>query len=246
MKKSKLIKWEILEDIIIEESVKDFKSVKLSSENINNTIEFHILNNIFDFSFQGLKIIKTINTNKFIRLIFDDKGESKLKINNNKIKSKKIIIISPLTRISDILDTKTSGVVANYLKINGGLEDKSEIEKSIEERFKTKSESFQNIIDINLTKASLLPFLDVNENFVDELNIIDILNILKNDEERKLIIFNDVEYLKIKNIEKWNKWFDFLYITNSYENNYETMYGEFMLVENCGNLVELEINNILN
>ena len=61
----------------------------------------------FYYEFYGFKLIKCVNTNKTIKeLLFKNNVETHIKINDLFLKQKDVIIISPFTKIKDILNAK--------------------------------------------------------------------------------------------------------------------------------------------
>jgi hypothetical protein len=205
---------------------------KIKTIDYATTISFNYLNNYYNFDYLGIKIMKNVNTNKLIRsLLNDEEIESNISINNYHIKNKDIIIISPFTKINDILSSKTNGNLHNFLKDEKIIDSNSIIEKTITNEF-NKFKMIDQLTDINLSKVDLINFIDINDNFVSEKNIKLILDILKNTTSKKLIIFNDVEYIKISELDQYISYFNFLYVVNEYEENYKNLidYKYFLIL----------------
>ncbi len=240
--KSKWINWSLLDKTDLEENKNETKNNFKSD--FNRNIMFHIFGNTFEFDYCGVKIIKTENTNKFIRALYNEEGKSLISMDNIRLRDNNIFIISPLTRINDLLNTKTSGAVAEYLR-NDNCEDNKRIENEISNIYVEKGEDLKAITEIDLTKATLLNFLDIKDEFVSENNIENILSILKTT-TKKLIIFNDVEYLPLGFCEKWLKYFDFLYIFNSFERNYERIkdWEDLTLIYKNEKIEEINYKNV--
>lgn len=222
---------------------KEYKIIEEKRRIKNNPkdeIKFHYLSNIFNFDYSGVKIIKNNNTNKFIRALINDEQNinSNILINDFHVKNKDIVIISPFTKIKDILSSKVNGNIHNHLKNEDILFSNSNIEKIIVEQY-NGFESIFDLTDINLSKADLINYIDIKDEFVNENNIKAILNILRNQINKKLIIFNDVDYLKIHELDQFMTNFNFLFVINSYEKSYEN-------IENFEDFIIFSQNNSLN
>ncbi len=203
-------------EVIIEKS-------KIKTIDYATTISFNYLDNYYNFDYLGVKIMKHVNTNKLIRLLLnDDEIDSNISINNYRIKNKDIIIISPFTKINDILSSRTNGNLHNFLKDEKVIDSNSIIEKSITDEF-NKFTKIEQLTELNLSKIDLINYVDINDNFVSEKNIKLILEILKNTTSKKLIIFNDVEYIKISELDQYISFFNFLYVINEYEEYYKNL-----------------------
>lgn len=214
--KTPLIKWNMLERDEICKTALDLPSVNFET-NIKNKICFAIDKSSFEFNYSGIRIIKTLNTNKFLRKLFDDNGDCNIKINGIKTRAKDVLIISPLTRINDLLNTKVSGNINDFLKTGDIGKDKMMMENEIMKIFNSKENCFKELVDVDLEKTDLINYVDVKEDFVDEKNILDVLEVLNKVNKKCLIIFNDVQYLSLEHCGKYLKRFDFLYIMNSFE-----------------------------
>jgi len=212
-------------EVIIEKS-------KIKTIDYATTISFNYLDNYYNFDYLGVKIMKHVNTNKLIRLLLNDNEiDSNISINNYRIKNKDIIIISPFTKINDILSSRTNGNLHNFLKDEKVIDSNSIIEKSITDEF-NKFTKIEQLTELNLSKVDLINYVDINDNFVSEKNIKLILEILKNTTSKKLIIFNDVEYIKISELDQYISFFNFLYVINEYEENYKNLidYKYFLIL----------------
>jgi len=212
-------------EVIIEKS-------KIKTIDYATTISFNYFDNYYNFDYLGVKIMKHVNTNKLIRLLLNDNEiDSNISINNYRIKNKDIIIISPFTKINDILSSRTNGNLHNFLKDEKVIDSNSIIEKSITDEF-NKFTKIEQLTELNLSKVDLINYVDINDNFVSEKNIKLILEILKNTTSKKLIIFNDVEYIKISELDQYISFFNFLYVINEYEENYKNLidYKYFLIL----------------
>lgn len=239
MNKSSIINWKKLEDSHINEIINN--DILFTKNNFENTIQFYLFNKIFEFEYPGIKIIKTRNTNKFLRNLFDANGEALIYLDKIRVKTKNIVLISPLTRITDVITNKINGDLNNYIKDNDSYNDIKIMEETILKIYNNKGESFKQVADIDLTKTSLINFVNINDDFINYVNIEYILDIMKTPIVRKLIIFNDVDYLNISLCEKWFNYFDFLYIVSSIEENWKSDagYNEIILVHKNDTISEI-------
>ncbi|MGL4951978.1 MAG: hypothetical protein ACRC4L_03250 [Mycoplasma sp.] len=238
MEKSNLINWNILESSNLSKELIDEIELLNYKDLFENNISFRFDNNIFQFEFIGIKILITTNTNKFIRRLFDSKGRLNLFFDEQRVDEKDLVIISPLSKINDIINTKSSNFLSKYLKDNDSHNDNMKIEEVIGSLYNSKDENVKKITDIDLTKAQLISFLSVSEEFIDENNIINILNILRSKNKRLTIIFNDVNYISYKECEKWMKWFNFIFVLNNNENkNFNNNLHDFILIEKSNKII---------
>ncbi len=211
---------------------------KFFNKKINNEEDSKILySNIFDekisfikenkfhsFEYSGIKIIKTSNTNKAIKdLIYKDRYETYIKINDNYLKQSDVVIISSFTKVSDILSSRTNGNIHSYLKNKNCIKNNNMIEEFISRQLNEISSDINDVIEYDLSKCDLINYIDVKDDFVDENNISNILDILKTYDKKILIIFNDVDYLKYELVAKYFQHYNFLYFVNNNENNYESI-----------------------
>lgn len=207
---------------------------KIKIPDYNTIISFNYHENYYNFDYLGLKFIKHHNTNKLIRtLLFNEENivNSNISINNIPIKNKDIIIISPFTKINDILSSKVNGNVHNFLKDEGIIETNSKIESTIVDQYNSFNKIFE-LTDLNLAKVDLINYVDIKDSFISEDNIELIFEILKNNTSKKLIILNDVDYINIKKIEKYITNFNFLYIINENDDSYKNIlnYENFLIL----------------
>ncbi len=202
------------------------------ANNIQNKIAL-IKNDLsFYYEFSGFKLIKCINTNKAIKeLLFKNNVESFIKINDSYLKQKDILIISPFTKIKDILNSKTNGNIHNFLKEKNLMNTNKSIEDFILEKLSQCDEEVKNVIDYDLSKCDLINYIDIKDEFVSSENIFDILNILKTYDRKYLVIFNDIDYLKYERIVGFLPFFNFLYFVNSIDEDYKKLenYEEFLI-----------------
>ncbi len=232
MKKSNFIKWELLkpEEYISFEEQKD-KVVK--RKEFDNDIQFHVFGKMFEFSYKGVMIVSTKNTNKFLRNLFNENGDVKIWIDNTRLNSKNIHIINSLTKVSDLIDTKASGDIVNYLREFDAFKDNKILEMEVSKIWQNQNSEIKNLTELNLSKASIINFLDVIDEFVSKDNINDVLTVISKRSQRQLIILNDVDYLDIENLDMWFHKFDFIFLMNSYEENYKNLdeYNDFTIWE---------------
>lgn len=246
MKKTVLINWDYFEKSNNFNEIEE--KISFHRNEINDNIQFHLFGSIFNFEFGGIKIIQCNNTNKFLRNIFDEYMEPLISINGIRINSKNLFIISPMTKISDILNNKSSGDLCKYLKNCDNSSDIKKINNLLGEIYYQKDDCIKNVTEISLAKTDLINYLDIKDEFVNEKNIFDILTILKTNNIKKLIVFNDVDYLSIENTKRFSSNFDFLYLMNNYEKNWEFTknYFFYSLIYENGKIFEYKIDNCEN
>ncbi|MDE5617322.1 MAG: hypothetical protein K2I36_00520, partial [Ureaplasma sp.] len=153
------------------------KIIISSQKYIDNFMSFIFVNaNSVQFDYFGFKIIKTNNTNISIRnLIYKDNIFTNIKINDMFIKQKDIIIISPFTRINEIISSKSNGNLHQFLKENDIFKTNCLIEEFINKQLINLPNNAKNIINHNYSKCDLINYFEVKDDFIDEKNIIDVL-----------------------------------------------------------------------
>lgn len=174
------------------------------------------------YEYSGFKLIKCLNTNRVIKnLLFKDDIYSNIKINDLFIKQKDIIIISPFTRINDILSAKNNGNLHTWLKQKQLISINNEIENFIVSKLKIYDENISNVTEYNFSKCDLINYLDIKEDFIDETNIKEVLDIIKTYDKKYLVIFNDVNYLSYESFIEYFQFFNFLCFVNTFDEEYK-------------------------
>ncbi len=200
------------------------EKIVISSERfIDNFMSFVITNaDCVQFDYFGFKIVKTTNTNISIRnLIYKDNISTNIKINDIFIKQKDVIIISPFTRVSEIISDRNNDNLHQFLKENDIFLANNLLEQFINKQLISLPNNVQNIINHNYSKCDLINYCEVKDDFIDEYNIIDVLEILKTFNNKYTIIFNDIIYLKYDLVYKYLQHFNFLYFINHKNNDYQ-------------------------
>lgn len=176
-------------------------------------LNFHIQNKKYDFRFDGYKIIQTTNTNwllKHLMICLDNEG---IKINNQVYKTKNTMVISNLTKTSDLFNfTKT-----NYLS------------QILTDELLNFDEELTKIYDEILTKINKLigwEHLDLNQDLTKIINAhyefnsqqyLEIDHLYKwlsiPQKTKQLVIINDYNGIDILTLAKYCNYFDILIIT---------------------------------
>ena len=112
------------------------------------------------------------------------------------------------------MNDKNNGTLHNFLKDNGNAQRTLKIENEIVKIYE-EINYLNNVIDLDLSKSDIINFIDIKDDFVNEKNILTILEIMKVENHKKLIIFNDVNLIKYQDFQNLLNYFDFLYIVNS-------------------------------
>ena len=214
------------------EKVTEVESQIIYANKFNETISLIKNNQSLSFDYVGFKLIKSVNTNKSIKdLIYKNHIESNIKINDVTLKQKDIIIISAFSRISDILSSRSSGNLHNFLKNKNLIETNYQIEEFIVSKINQYQNDLDNLIDLNLSKCDLINYIDAKDDFIDKTNIIQLLNVLKSYDKKLLVIFNDVDYLKFEQVTDLLPFYNFLYFVNGFEDSYKLIenYQDFLV-----------------
>lgn len=211
----------------------DEESKIVFSKNFQNQICFIKNNKSFYFEYSGFKLVRSINTNKSIKdLIFNNKTWcSQIKLNNITIDPKNIIIISPFTKVKDILSTRVNNNVHKYLKEKDVYKINNEIEQFLLEKIKHLPQELISLIEYDLSKCDLINYIDILDEFINKDNIKNILEVIKTYDKKPLIILNDVDYLSYEEIIDYLQFFNFIYFINNNSESYLEIanYKEFMI-----------------
>ena len=206
-------------------------------------VQFDIYNKSFIFEYYGIKIISTNNTNKFIRnIICGNLVNSNIKISGNYIRHSNIIVISLFSRISDILNSRVNGSIHNYLKDNINLGNVNKNINNLITKEYQEINSIHKVTNLDFSKSDLINFIDVSNEYINEENFFSILEILKEINNKKTIIFNDIDFIKYNNCVGYIKWFNFIFVSNNSDiNNKEMLYQNNLLITDKDNILyELE------
>ncbi|WP_022935207.1 hypothetical protein ACJA28_00335 [Mesomycoplasma moatsii] len=200
----------------------EIKSNVIYAFNINDQIALIKNSQSFYYEYSGFKIIKCLNTNKAIKeMLYKDNIYSNIKMNDTFLKQKDIILISPFTKISDILSSRINANLHNWLKQNELMNINIELENFVSSKLQKFENDLEQIVDYDFSKCDLIHFLNIKDEFISESNIEKIFNILKTFDKKFLIIFNDINYLSYESLSKYFQFFNFLYFVNSIDEDYK-------------------------
>lgn len=181
--------------------------LKFNLDNISSTFEYH-----------GLKIIVCDEPDIFVRnLLNKNESYSNVYINDHLVRNKNIFHIHAFSKISDFINNKNNGLLHNYLKSKDIEKNNLEFEDFITQKyFDFHDNDLEQVTDIDLSKSSILDYISVNSEYINNENIFNLLNIIKDsDTDKKLVIINDYKIINIENIIKnYLDSFNFLIITN--------------------------------
>lgn len=179
------------------------------------TIKYN--NNWYDFDFNGIKVIETKYTTNFIKKIFHENNNTdKVIIDGKNYNWKNIIYINELTKINDFLSLSKNGYL--YKKIIDKIEDNSLINQDLINAIIAEINKEMEIEDL------LFPTYDLNKiiastfelgdlGFINDESFFQILNKIDYD-EKKLIIFDNCNFINYGNVKKLLNNFNILIICN--------------------------------
>ena len=208
---------------------KDNEIVVKGLDNISNALDklndvnkmklkFNLSNLSSEFEYHGLKIIVCDEPNLLIRnLLNNNDTYSKIVINDNFIKNKYIYHIHCFSKISDVINSRTNSIFHEYLKNKDIFKIDLELQDFITSKFYSlNDQDVEKVCDINLSKSSLLDYFEISKEYIDNQNIVSLLNIIKRGANGKqLILLNDYNILNITQlIENYIDSFNFIIFTN--------------------------------
>ncbi|MEG1009653.1 MAG: hypothetical protein RSF67_07590, partial [Clostridia bacterium] len=171
--------------------------------NNNDLLTFQIDNFSSKLSFNGIKIIINDEPNLLIRnLLNDNQTYSRIIINDSCIRNKNIFHIDYFTRVSDILNSKKNGLLHEYLKTKDIANNDHILQDFISQSFfNMKDKNLESISTIDFSTASIIDYLEINNDYLTKENLNCILSILKESSTDKiLIILNDYNLIPIDEI----------------------------------------------
>lgn len=172
--------------------------------------------NWYEIEFNGIKIIETRHSSKFIKsiLISSQEENPSLIIDNKNIRWKNIIYINEFTKYESFLNMTKSGIL--YKKILDEIADNVLVNEELIKNIIDKINQELNIDDLLLFQYDLTKIIascfELNDlGYINDEKFFDILNKIEFD-EKKLIIFDNVSYATYEKCKKLLNNFNILII----------------------------------
>lgn len=167
-------------------------------------------NNSFKFEYNGFKLIHHPMPNKFIKDLYG----SNIVLNGKKYKE--YIVISDLTKNKDLINLNRNSNL--FLDINNELSSSEFINKEILIKISDKINEKLKYDLISIEEGDIKKIIDIffNINLDNFINyeIFDYYLTSEYNNEKKLIILNDLSFVKVNQLMKYLNSFDILLITN--------------------------------
>lgn len=210
--------------------------IKIKSKNINEVWEY-----------EGLKVVQTKYPDSLNISLIDsiNKGELSMIIDNKSYSTNNIININPYTRTKDLHNLTKNNALVDFLSKLLDYDNLLNIENLNNKISRFNSEMNSEFLSLKLDKNKMLSAIfDLDdESFVneDELNLF--LENNKNSNEKKLIIFCNINWLNINKILKYTNYFNFLIITSDFTDFFKNYDGDnidgIIVVNNENKFVDL-------
>lgn len=214
-----------------------YKALEEIDKSNKMTLKFKLSNISSEFEYFGLKIIVCDEPNIMIREILNNNEIfSKISINDNLIKNKYIHHIHPFSKLSDFLTNRSNGIFHEYLKKKDIEKVNLEFQDFITSKYYSLNDKdMEKISDVEFSKASLLDYIDISNEYINSENINNLLKILsKGYNGKQLILLNDYNILNIKEIlNNYIGSFNFIVFTSDLKkwiNDFT--YSEFLVIIN--------------
>lgn len=176
------------------------------------------------WEFEGLKVIQTNKTDKLMIDILKsiNNGKFQLFIDEKNVSLNSILTITNFSKTKDLLNFNKSNKFIDYVceKINfSSLINNEKFYKEIDyvnEEIKT------NFLDVNPNKTKFLSsLLEFNNDFLSLNEFKFYLDLNKNNSVKQTIIINNLIWLKLKDIEKFLPFYNFIIFTDNILNIFD-------------------------
>lgn len=184
-------------------------------------LQIHYQSNWYEIEYCGIKIIETAFTTKLIKSMLDEHNDnSKLILDNKKIKWKNVIYINEMTKINDFLSLSKNNHL--YKQIIDLIADQSLVNDALIKKIITTINQNWNLGELiseqyDLNKIVLACFELNDLGYISDEHFFDLLNQIQYD-EKKLIIFDNVSYINYQKCKKLLNNFNVLVITTDIRN----------------------------
>lgn len=208
-------------------------------------LRINYLKNWYEIEFNGIKIIETRYTTKFIKSILESPDETPyLIIDNKNIRWKNVIYINELTKYEDFLSLNKNGFI--YKKIIEKIADNILINQDLINKIIMEINQEIGIEDFLLNQYDLPKLIaatfELNDlGYIDDDKLIDILNKIEYD-EKKLIIFDNVSYINYEKCKKLMNNFNILIVCS----DIREIINNFLLLEICCFIYNNSIFDVIN
>ncbi|MFV8474860.1 hypothetical protein [Mycoplasma sp. Z631] len=160
-------------------------------------------------NFNGLLFLDVANTTIFLKEMFiyeKQNEEASIEINGKNIWLSDCIIISPLTKYSDLFAFNSKNIITKLLSsINIDYTKILNTNYIFENILHVINQNFDNdIISLdNSVNKIIKSLIDISDNFITKEDVLNYLNLLQFENETKTIIIKDFDNLKLNELSNY-------------------------------------------
>ena len=185
----------------------------------------------FEFEYEGIKVFYTLNTTNLVKELLNDIEENHIKTSFNSYS--KVIYINPLNKLETLLCfNKTNNLYKKIIdySLSSNLINSEKVREII--NLINEQIGVDFILENNDLSKLIVSLFALNTNeYINENSFYKFLEFNKSD-TKKLIILQDLDFIKISRLKEFLNFYDFIIITNS-----------FSCIEDVSNLETLVIWN---
>ncbi|MFV8472429.1 hypothetical protein ACNQ2A_03355 [Mycoplasma sp. 1458C] len=203
-------------------------------------------------NFNGLLFLDVANTTNFLKEMFiyeKQKEDASIEINNKNIWLSDCVIISPLTKYSDLFAFNSKNIITKLLStINIDYTKVLNTDYIFENILQVINQNFNNdIVSLDSSSIKVIKSLiNISDDYISEDDILNYLNLLEYENEPKTIILKDFDRLKISELSSRIAVNNIIVLKNNiiYElkNNFE-LFEAYALVDEQNNRI-IKIENL--
>ncbi|MFV8470239.1 hypothetical protein [Mycoplasma sp. VS509_3] len=201
-------------------------------------------------NFNGLLFLDVANTTNFLKEMFiyeKQKEDASIEINNKNIWLSDCVIISPLTKYSDLFAFNSKNIITKLLStINIDYTKVLNTDYIFENILKVINQNFNNdIVSLDSSSIKVIKSLiNISDDYVSEDDILNYLNLLEYENEPKTIILKDFDRLKISELSSHIAVNNIIVLKNNiiYElkNNFELFEAYALVDEQNNRIIKIE------
>ncbi|MBR4486762.1 hypothetical protein IKS57_05480 [bacterium] len=169
----------------------------------------------FEFEYEGIKVFYTLNTTNLVKELLNDIEENHIKTSFNSYS--KVIYINPLNKLETLLCfNKTNNLYKKIIdySLSSNLINSEKVREII--NLINEQIGVDFILENNDLSKLIVSLFALNTNeYINENSFYKFLEFNKSD-TKKLIILQDLDFIKISRLKEFLNFYDFIIITNSF------------------------------
>ncbi|MFV8434791.1 hypothetical protein ACNQ17_00815 [Mycoplasma sp. Sp48II] len=201
-------------------------------------------------NFNGLLFLDVANTTNFLKEMFiyeKQKEDASIEINNKNIWLSECVIISPLTKYSDLFAFNSKNVITKLLSIiNIDYANILNIDYISNNILHEINQNFNNdIVSVDNSSIKIIKSLiNISDDFISEDDVLNYLNLLQYENEPKTIILKDFNNLKLFELSNYITINNIIVLKNDIiydlKNNFELFEAYALVDEQNSRIIKIE------